>query len=111
MALNLWAEDASRFGGLVLDAAYPIDSDAYAQGQIKPIEPPKGEAPKTVPIFVLVGDQDGGSRVWKQIEEPWRAAGIPLDVTYVAGGGHQWLLGPPQKAALLDWLGKLVSKG
>jgi len=106
MAINLWAEDASQFGGLVLDAAYPIDTEAYRRREIRPIDLPEGDAKKSVPIFVLVGDRDGGHRVWKQVEVPWTEAGVPLEVIYVAGGRHEWLLRGEQKTAFLTWLEK-----
>ncbi len=107
MALSLWSEDPSRFGGLVLDAAYPIDAGAYQRGEIKAIDLPAGEAKKSVPLFVLVGDQDGGHQVWKQVETPWSEAGVPLTVIYVPGGRHEWLLKGEHKTAFLEWLAKL----
>ena len=64
-------------------------------------------AVKTVPFYVLVGDQDGGSRVWREAEKPWREKGVPLTVEYVPGGRHQWLVGEAQLARILEWLGKL----
>jgi len=115
MALTLWLEDPARFGGLILDAAYPIDPAAYRQRRIEPLALPTddeddAQARKGCPLYVLVGDQDGGHRVWKQIEEPWRAAGIPLTVDYVAGGRHEWLVKDAHATALLDWLAKAAGK-
>jgi predicted esterase len=110
MALSLWVEDASRFSGLVLDAAYPIDPAAYRQRRIVPLEIPEGDGPTRCAIFVLVGTADQGHQVWKQVEEPWREAGIPLTVHYVEGGRHAWLLGAEQKEELLAWLDGLAPK-
>lgn len=107
MALSLWAEDASRLGGLVLDAAYPIDPAAYGEGRVEALPLPPGDAWKGCPLFVLVGDQDGGHVLWKRVEEAWKAAGVPLTVTYVEGGRHAWLLGAEREAALLAWLERL----
>jgi predicted esterase len=105
MALQLWEKEPAKFGGLVLDAAYPIDMDAYRENQVALAKAtPAGEAVKGVPIFVLVGDKDGAHVVWKQAEEPWRKAGVPLTIEYVAGGKHAWLFGKSQTEALDAWL-------
>ena len=59
---------------------------------------------------MLVGDADQGHQVWKQVEDPWRAAGVPLTVHYVEGGRHEWLLGAKREKALLAWLSGLAPK-
>ena len=115
MAIELWRKDAARWGGLVLDAAYPIDTEAYAQGQLVVIAPPAGDAPKSAPVRVIVGDADQGHFLWKQAEGSWRTAGVPLSVTYVAGGKHAWLVKGAEADALDTWLadvaaGKLPGK-
>jgi predicted esterase len=115
MAIELWRKDAARWGGLVLDAAYPIDPEAYGQGQVVVIAPPEGEAPKSAPVRVIVGDADQGHFLWKQAEGSWRKAGVPLTVTYVAGGKHAWLVKDAEADALDAWLagvaaGKLPGK-
>ena len=71
--------DAPSRGGLVLDAAYPVKRTgprSYA-----PIELPKDEAVRRVPLFVLVGEYDGGARFWSQLEPVWRKAGVPFIIT------------------------------
>ena len=58
---------------------------------------------KSVPIYVLVGEADQGGRglgIWRQVESPWRKAGVPLTIHAVAGKGHQWLVGPKEADAL-----------
>ena len=54
IALQLWEQNGAKFGGLVLDAAYPIDMAKYAKGQAAPIDLPKDVATRKVPMFVLV---------------------------------------------------------
>jgi len=108
-ALEEWGKDPSVAGGLVLDAAYPIDLKAYAQGQAKVMDLPKHEAIKTVPMFVLVGDKDGGHQIWKKCEADWRKAGVPITIEYIAGGKHQWLFGKAQMAAFGKWLEEIAA--
>ncbi|HUW58954.1 MAG TPA: hypothetical protein VMZ92_20115, partial [Planctomycetota bacterium] len=106
-ALQLWQKDAGRFGGLVLDAAYPVMRSGPTQ--YAPLPLPEGEAVKQVPMFVLVGEDDGGARFWAQIEPVWRKAGVPLTIDYVPGRGHTWLFGNFQLAALDAWLADVAA--
>jgi predicted esterase len=107
MALSAWVQKPGYFGGLILDAAYPLDTVAYSRGQLKPLKAPrKRKQVKACPIFVLVGDQDGGAKLWKKVESDWRKAGVPLEVHYVKGGRHQWLFGVEQVKLLDKWLSK-----
>ncbi len=115
MALMSWAKDPSRFGGLVLDAAYPIDVEAYQRGEQKMIDPPAGDAATKTPVFVLVGTADQGHMAWKFAEPNWKAAGVPLVVNYVEKGKHEWLLRAELNVTLDKWLedvaaGKLPGK-
>jgi predicted esterase len=109
MALELWRKDPSRFGGLVLDAAYPLDAEAYARGERKTVEPPAGDAVKSVPVFVLVGLADGGHKLWKDAEEPWTKAGVPLTVKYVPDGKHEWLLRAELLLEFEKWLADVAA--
>lgn len=109
MAIELWRKDPSRFGGLVLDAAYPLDSEAYARGERKTVDPPAGDAAKSVPMFVLVGLADGGHKMWKDVEEPWRKAGVPLVVNYVPEGRHEWLLRAELLLTFEKWLADVAA--
>jgi poly(3-hydroxybutyrate) depolymerase len=107
-ALRLWAKDPARLGGMILDAAYPMDVEAYLrEHRIEPMTVPEGEAPKGVPILAFVGDADQGHMMWKMIEDGWKAMGIPLQVVYVAGGKHAWLVGQDEETVLYGWLGGL----
>lgn len=115
MAVELWRKDAAPWGGLVLDAAYPLDLEAAAARQLVVIAPPAGDAPKSVPVRAIVGDADQMHFLWKQAEGSWRKAGVPLTVTYVAGGKHAWLVKGAEADALDTWLadvaaGKLPGK-
>lgn len=103
-ALTLWQANPDQFGALILDAAYPLDLEAYyQQGKAKLIDLPEHEALARVPFFVLVGERDGGSRLWKQAEEAWKQK-VPLTVHYIPGQGHTWLFGRKQVEQLLEWL-------
>ena len=70
---------------------------------------PEGDAAKDVPIFVLVGDKDGGSALWKAVAPEWTKAGIHVRVDYVPNGRHQWLFGAQQVQALEGWLADVAA--
>jgi predicted esterase len=108
-ALLIWADQAEELGGMILDAAYPLDMEAYSRGKMKTTDPPAGDAPKAVPIFSIVGEKDGGLRLWQQVWEPWRQAGVPLELNVVRGKGHSWLFGPAQLKLLDAWLEKVAA--
>jgi predicted esterase len=103
-ALVQWFEKPGALGGLILDAAYPLDMQAYAQGRTAPAGPPKDAATKETPIFVAVGDQDGGAQFWRKVQGDWLGAGVPLVVHYVPGAKHQWLFNKAVTAELERWL-------
>lgn len=101
MALELWYADPTKWGGLVLDAAYPVRPE---NGKYVPRPVPKNDAIKKVPLFVLVGAMDGGSPLWKQLTPAWREAGVPLTIRHVEGKGHTWLFGKSEIDLLEQWL-------
>lgn len=105
LALSMYFKNPSAFGGLVLDAAYPLSG---RDGTLSLAAAPQGENAKEVPIFALVGAKDGGSLVWKRAEATWREAGVPLTVEYVEGKGHAWLFGEKQALRLGEWLEKVA---
>ena len=109
MALSLWSESPDKFGGLILDAAYPIDAQQYQRGRVVAMPLPKGEGLKKTPVFVLVGALDGGSQLWRQVAPKWQDAGVPLTLHIVPQGRHQWLLGKAQTEALKAWLGEVAA--
>jgi predicted esterase len=104
VALELWLTKPGLYGGLILDAAYPVEE---REGDAVVLAPPRGDAVKTIPIFVLVGEKDVLLPVWKRAEKPWREAGVPLTVRVVPGKGHEWLFGEAEVAALEEWLAAL----
>jgi len=103
MALILWKEDPGAFGGVVLDAAYPV-TGRDADGRVQLLTLPKADAIQNVPFLVLVGEQDRGAAVWKKVQPEWEKAGIPVTLSVVPGKGHAWLLDGPQVAELERWL-------
>jgi len=107
VAMELWLKNPGAFGGLILDAAYPIRQTAPGRADV--IKPPEDEAAKQVPFLVLVGQKDGGARLWHQVEPVWRKAGVPVRVDYVPGKGHGWLFGGFQLASLDAWLSDIAA--
>ncbi len=107
VALLLWQQDPSRWGGIVLDASYPVTmtEEGYKAG----MKLPEGDAARQVPIFVLVGDKDPSAALWKRLCPEWVKAGIPVRVGFVRNGTHQWLFGEPQLKALYAWLADVVA--
>jgi predicted esterase len=110
MALSAWGSNPAPLGGLVLDAAYPIDLKAMNEGRVVPAKLPAGDALKKVPFFVLSGEKDGGTSVWQQVEADWRKAGVPLTLEYVPGKEHEWMFDETRLATLAKWLEE-VAKG
>jgi predicted esterase/Tfp pilus assembly protein PilF len=106
-ALVSWSQHPGQWGGMVLDAAYPIVSGP--QG-VEPMDLPADAAIKDVPLFVLVGEKDGGSRIWKKVQQKWKDAGVPLTIFYIPNAGHQWLLGKSQLAELESWLDQVKKR-
>ena len=102
MALEMWYVDPSIFGGLILDAAYPIDMGGRS-GKLHEL-PKKAEALKGTPVFVLIGEKDPGWAVWKKAAPIWSEVGISLTVLPVANMGHAYLFGPEQMPKLAAWL-------
>ena len=59
MAMILWRQGLERWGGLVLDAAYPIDPSVVPPSVLPP--PKTDKAARQTPVLVLVGTRDGGA--------------------------------------------------
>ena len=108
LAIDLWAKGPGRFGGLVIDAAYPVVAVA-APGRVEVVKVPTEEAAKQVPWLVLVGEKDGGAKVWRQVEPAWRKAGVPVRVDYVAGKGHAWLFAGAELGVIDAWLSDVAA--
>ena len=108
MALMLWHDGGAGLGGMVLDAAYPVRRDGGGKFSLMGI--PKDDATRKVPMFVLVGAKDGGSKVWKQMEPAFKESGTPLTIRYLEGRGHEWLFGKDELDALDQWLDELGKK-
>ena len=109
VALKEWAKKPGAFSGLILNAAYPMDAEKQIRGEVVPMELPKGEELKKVPMFVLMGDQDGGAKIWKAVEQDWKKAGVPLTLRWVPGAKHQWLFDKTQTEELGKWLSALAA--
>ena len=110
LALALWRSLPSRFGGIIVDAAYPLDEKDGAQALM---EPPADPGARSVPLYAAVGADDTVAQTWKKVEPSWIAAGVPLTIRWVAGAKHEWLFSPTEISALEEWLGSpaLASPG
>ena len=110
LALLAWAQDPAFFGGLILDAAYPV---AQTPNGLRITDLPDKPGVADTPILVFVGLDDGGAKVWQKVEPKWLAKGVPLTVVYVPNAPHAWLLTEKhasQRAELDKWL-SAVSAG
>ena len=108
-ALTMWQSNPDKFSALILDAAYPIDTEQYAQGKVAAMQLPKNDAIKTTPIFAICGSKDGGTQMWTKVRADWLAAGIPLTLKVVPDGVHQWLFGKSQIEDLSTWLEQVAA--
>jgi predicted esterase len=108
-ALQMWQHNPGAFGGLVLDAAYPLDPQQFVQRKLAPLPLPKDEAIQKCPVFALVGGTDGGSKLWQLVEKAWRDARIPLTIHIIPGKGHAWLVDKTEAAALHAWLKRVAA--
>jgi alpha-beta hydrolase superfamily lysophospholipase len=108
MALLLWAQFPGAFSGVAIVGAEPV---APAVGRAtREITPPPGKAAAATPLLVVEGGQERGVRMWRGVLDPWRDAGVRLELRAVAGRGHEWLLGEPaERDAFLGWIEKLPS--
>ena len=111
MALEMWMKDPGRFGGMVLDAAYPIQRTPNGGGSCEfiPTTRPGDDAMRNAPVLALVGLQDGGFTVWKGVEAGWKQAGVPLEIIYVPGKKHEWLFDAPRTELLEQWLSQVAA--
>ena len=109
IALILWSKSPEKFGGLVLDAAYPVVADPKGTGRFAVMNPPRVPSVQDCPFFVLVGEKDQAVGVWVAAEDPYRKAGVPLTINYVSGMGHTWLFGGAQRDKLYKWLEELAA--
>jgi len=104
MALMLYCDSPGKFGGLIVDAAYPVIPTPQGYEAMK--LPDKPEI-ADVPILAVVGLADGGSKVWQKVEPKWLEKKVPLTVIYVPGAPHAWLLSerfPSERKVLDKWL-------
>jgi predicted esterase len=106
-AIDLWLQGPGRFGGMIVDAAYPVA--AGAPGRLDVVKLPADEAVKQVPWLVLVGEKDVGAAVWRRVEPAWRKVGVPVRVDYVPGKGHAWLFGGVELAVIEAWLSDIAA--
>jgi predicted esterase/Flp pilus assembly protein TadD len=109
MALVMWEQKPDAYGGLVLDAAYPVlrTPTGYDVPHVQPL--PKNPAIKNVPILAFVGSADRNLQIWKNADTAWCQAGIPFEVVPVPGRGHEWLFDQPRIERLAKWLDKVAA--
>jgi len=84
-------------------------STEEAQRQVAAIPIPNNEAVQKCPTFVLVGGDDGGSKLWQIVEKSWRDAKIPLTIHVIPGKGHAWLLDAAESKSVNAWLKRVAA--
>jgi RNA polymerase sigma factor (sigma-70 family) len=102
-ALDLWCADPERWGGLLLDAAYPVDVEENERSL------PMTDGVQKSPLLVFVGTRDGGAKLWKKLGPRWREAGALLTIRPVEGKGKDWLIGKEETVVLQKWLEDLAA--
>jgi predicted esterase len=107
VALEFWMTKPELYGGLILDAAFPVEK--RGDGHVV-LAPPKNPAIKQVPILAFVGALDASAIVWQEAEEPWLRAGVPLTVRMIPDRGHDWLIEGSELELLDGWLAELLKK-
>jgi len=108
-AMEMWLARPAAYGGLILDAAYPTDMAYYRKTKgFRLFELPEAGIDDQTPFFVLVGSRDPGAELWKEAQRKWQEK-LPLEVIYVEGAGHTWLLGREQMRKLRRWLNNQVA--
>jgi predicted esterase len=102
MALELYFDQPGQWGGLLLDAAYPL---AVQGGQyVLRNLPADTAALSKTPILAVVGEKDGGLAMWQKALPIWQAAGLSVQLESVPGQGHAWLLQGEVLKTALTWL-------
>jgi predicted esterase len=104
VALDLWMTRPGLYGGVIIDAAYPVET---REGNEVVLAPPSDEAMRGIPIFVVVGEKDVLKTVWDEASKPWSEAGVPLSIVVVPDKGHEWLFGDREKIELEVWLRRI----
>ena len=104
LAISLWHAKPGNYGGIILDAAFPLET---RDGKQSLMALPAADF-KKAPLFILVGADDVVAASWRKLESTWIEAGVPLTIRYVKGRGHEWLFGDEEKAALEQWLGAVA---
>jgi predicted esterase len=102
MALLLWKAQPTAYGGLLIDAAYPVNA-----AERRVMDLPPADVAKHTPIMALVGDKDGNLQVWTAAMPAMAKLGIPVELRTVPGRGHEFLFAGDDWKASLAWLEKL----
>ncbi len=100
-ALKLWHAEPERFGGLLLNAAYPIMRKGPGYELITP------PAAATTPILVLSGSEDNGTALWRKHLPDWNDQGLRVRLHEVPDRGHTFLFAGPAMATVTEWLAKV----
>ncbi|HHH75743.1 MAG TPA: hypothetical protein ENL03_01805, partial [Phycisphaerae bacterium] len=110
IALMHYIDHPETVGGLILHGAFPVVPKGSGAGKWKPMELPKDEAIKTVPILTIYGSREGGAKLWKAAAPKWRAASVPLTEHVVQDGGHCFYFAGKPGGVVAGWL-EAVGKG
>ncbi len=102
-AITLFGNSPATWGGLVLDAAYPVNVD-HATGQASLLVPAAAAGATHLPILVLVGGNDPNAAIWDKVMPAWNQAGLHPTVRVVPGRRHEYLLDGDEWTATLAFL-------
>jgi hypothetical protein len=103
VAITLWKREPGAWGGLLLDAAYPVDLVPGTHNGTIIALTPEMLAAKT-PMLALIGEQDVNLPTWQIALPIWTKAGLPVELRTVAGRGHEFLFTGADWTVVLAWL-------
>lgn len=78
-ALAAWAREPQRFGAIIATGCAP-----ELHGAVLPTS--------RTPVFVINGENDPSTRLWRRALETWRGEGRSVSLTVLPGRGHEFLL-------------------
>lgn len=101
-ALTHWTEHPGTWGGLLLDAAYPIIVTDAAHHRGTLLRPSPAALATHTPILAVIGGNDGNLPTWRMAMKEWPKQEITLHE--VPGHGHEFLYSGEEWSFTLAWL-------
>jgi predicted esterase len=101
-ALQLWKAHPAAFGGLMLDAAYPLDVDGSQHAS--PIQLTAADLAAKTPMLAIIGSEDPNLHFWNTVIPDWSTQGTLVSLITVPGAHHQFLYSGDAWTQALAWL-------